>query len=204
MPRQAPAHAPFPDTAWRPHLDAYEPSLARAAAACSQYVSDIAAGATPYWLTFSGVPGSGKTFLARQTFRAAAKFNHRGNASICLTDPSDPSDRRPDCVWLDSARFAARLIGGREFDLPEYLARDFLVAYDDLGAARDKSDFLADALYRLCNHRLGRWTIFTTNLTLEEISTRIDDRVASRLIRERNLGLSLKAGDYALRKTAVA
>lgn len=195
---------PLPDTAWRPHLDAYEPSLARAAAACSQYVSDIAAGADPYWLTLSGVPGSGKTFLARQTFLAAAKFNHRGNAPVCLTNPRDPADRRPDCVWLDSTRFADRLLACREFDLPEYLARDFLVAYDDLGAARDKSDFLADALYRLCNHRLARWTIFTTNLTLEEISTRIDDRVASRLIRDRNLGLSLKAGDYALRKTAVA
>ena len=48
-------------------------------------------------------------------------------------------DRRPESVWMDSAVFAKQLMQDRQYDLPEYLSRDFFVVFDDLGAARDTS-----------------------------------------------------------------
>lgn len=141
--------------------------------------------------------------LARQIFAEARRHNRLGNAPIYLRDKNDEHDRRPECVWLDMTRFAERLRAG-EYDLPEYLARDFIVVLDDLGAARDKTDFLADGLFRLCNARLGKWTVFTTNLTFEQVSNDIDERVASRLVRDANEAVKITAHDYALRKKPTA
>jgi DNA replication protein DnaC len=140
--------------------------------------------------------------LARQVFAESQRYNP-GNAPIWRTGNGfyDESCRRPRCVWLDAPAFADRLRKG-EFDLPEYLAADFLVVVDDLGAARDKTNFIADGLYRLCNSRLGKWTVFTTNLRLNEVAEQIDPRVASRLIRDENVLCRIEAPDYALHKPA--
>lgn len=58
---------------------------------------------------------------------------------------------------------------------------------------------VADALFRLANARIGRWTVWTSNLTHREISDSIDARLASRLIRDGNKGIRITAPDYALR-----
>lgn len=155
----------------------------------------MAARATPRWLTLSGVAGCGKTMLATMLFNEAKKHNPAGDG--LWIDPTGRGARRPKNVWLDASRFADRMKEG-EFDLPEYLVDDWLVVMDDLGASRDKTSFVADATYRFCNARRDKWTIFTTNLTLPEISERIDERVASRLIRDNNALISIRAGDYAM------
>ncbi len=159
----------------------------------------MARTAEPYWLTFTGRQGTGKTMLARQIFAAARAHNpgDREGPWITGTGFYDPRDRRPNRVWLHAHQLADRMRGG-EWDLPEYLRADFLVVLDDLGAARDKSEFLADALYRLADQRMHRWTIWTTNLTLAEIHDRLDPRISSRLIRDENAIVSITAEDYAL------
>ena len=198
--------APAASPVWQPRLDAYEPSLVLALAAATRFVADMAMAHEPRWLTFAGVCGCGKTFLALQIF-AQAEHHNPGNPkrnpiwpSDWATSPRTSLDgfRRPRCVWMTANQFAARMRGG-DYQLPEYLAEDFLVAIDDIGAARDTTNFIADALYRLCNVRLGRWTLFTTNLTLGDIEAQIDGRVASRLIRDANSMVDIDAGDYALR-----
>lgn len=156
--------------------------------------------ATPYWLTLTGITGCGKTLLARQTFEAAARLNPH-NEGVWIHPGREASDftRRPGNVWMTASEFAERIRG--EFKLPELLAGDFLVCIDDLGAARDTTSFIADGLYRLCNARLGKWTLFTSNLGLGEIARQIDERVASRMIRDGNVCHRITAGDYATRKT---
>jgi DNA replication protein DnaC len=187
------------ESPWRPELDAYEPSLRRAADVAAKYVADMARGAQPYWLTLSGIHGTGKTMLARQIFAQAKRHNPGDQQAIWLTGTGvyDHKSRRPRCVWFHSHDFGDTMKRG-EWDLPEYLRSDFLVVLDDLGAARDKSDFLADALYRLADQRMHRWTIWTTNLTLEEIATNLDARISSRLVRGENATATIKAQDYAL------
>ena len=149
--------APAQSPAWRPTIDAYEPTLARAATAAARFVASMTSGESGHWLTLAGPVGCGKTMLARQIFAEAKKHNTAGNASIYVRSKWDESDRRPGCAWFDVMTFAKRMRGG-EYDLPEYLARDFIVVMDDLGAERDTSGFIADAMFRFCNARLGKWT----------------------------------------------
>lgn len=186
---------------WRPDLDEREPTVARAAHHIAMMIAEMKAGSRPHWLTISGLCGTGKTMLAKQLFDKSKPVNP-GAASLWVHDMSlrEEDRRRPRCVWLTAADFAKR-IREKEFDLPEYLRADWLVVIDDLGAERDPTAFVADSIYRLCNGRMGKWTVFTSNLDLPEIARQIDERVASRLIRDGNIFHRITAKDYALRKT---
>lgn len=182
---------------WEPSLDTYESSLRYAADTAAQFIADMAAFSRPYWLTFSGVNGCGKTMLCAQIVQAARPLNPGEKSLWIPVDKSKP--RRPRCVWFDEKDFATRLRAG-EYDLPDYLADDFLLVFDELGFARDPSSFIADGIARLCQSRRDKWTVFATNLSLEEIAQRIDARITSRLIRDDNRFITIKAGDYALRR----
>lgn len=162
-------------------------------------MADGAAGATPYWLTLSGVTGCGKTMLAEQTFAQARKHNPADRVSVWQSGHGVWSEwnRRPVSLWMTVTAFAERVRA--DFNYTERLANDYLVAIDDIGAARDQTTFIAEALYRLLNARLGKWTLLTTNFSLPEIAKTIDERVASRLIRGGNQFHEITAGDYSLR-----
>ena len=185
--------------AWYPdiNLDGDTTGTIRAAAdAAAAIVAEMRANAAPRWLTLTGLQGTGKTMLARQIFAESQSLNP-GAASLWIGDR-----RRPRCVWLDETDFAEAVMADAR--LPEYLAGDYLVILDDLGSARERWDRVADALFRLANARLGRWTIWTSNLTHREISDSIDARLASRLIRDGNKGVRITAPDYALRNRKIA
>lgn len=70
---------------------------------------------------------------------------------------------------------------------------------DDIGAGRDATGFASDKLNTLLAGRVGKWTIITSNLSLDGIA-QIDTRIASRIIREPgNLYIDLDVKDYGLR-----
>lgn len=181
---------------WRPNLDAYEPSLQKAADLAAAFVADMACGKTPgRWLTFTGKTGCGKTMLARQILEQSGKSNPGRDTWGPFPGPYLPP--RPYCVWLDATQFADSMRSGH-YHLPESLANDWCVVLDDIGTVRDRTDFVAEAIYRFCNARMGKWTVFTSNLSLEQIMDQIDERVASRLIRDNNTMHRITARDYAL------
>lgn len=161
----------------------------------------MAAGAAPYWLTFTGPTGTGKTFIARQTYLEARKYNLAATANWPQQlGVYDERKRRPDCRWIDAAAFARLYLDDKQYDLPEYLAHEWLVGFDDLGSETGNpkaAESLAAAYYRMANQRLGKWTIWTTNFTLDEVKDRIDVRVSSRLIRDNNRLATIVAPDYA-------
>ncbi len=189
-----------PTSNWRPTLNAWDPSLRRAADAAAKFVADVEAGLEPYWLTFSGEPGCGKTMLTRQTFDEAKKHaeaaaaNHPQQVGLY-----DERKRRPGTRWVDETNFVRLMLDDRQYDLPEYIAHEWLVCYDDLGSKRDAKELLGEALFRLSNQRLGKWTLWSTNFTIDEIKDRVDTRLASRLIRDNNRLVTITAGDYAMR-----
>lgn len=184
---------------WRPSLSEHHESLTKAADACARFIADMANGRPPYWLTLVGQQGVGKTMLAEQMLLEARRHNPGDQPGpwIAGTGIYDENRRRPRCVWFTAPQFKDRMLGG-DFDLPEYLRADFLVVLDDLGASRDnRNDALADGLYRLADLRMHRWTVWTSNLNLQEISQRLDPRISSRLIRDENKLINITAPDYA-------
>jgi hypothetical protein len=132
--------------------------------------------------------------LAKQISRQARTLHQPPEVTLPDGTPYTPGVR-----YIEAAEFASRMYAGAHEWLDE-VCRDWLVTFDDLGAARDKQDYLADQLFRLASQRVSRWTVWTTNLNLEEIKVRVDGRLASRLVRDGNKFVTIEAGDYALRK----
>lgn len=204
----SPRLAPTPESkntdqpsGWRPTLNEYEPTIREAVDACARFIADMEKGIPPYWLTITGENGCGKTTLARQTFAFAKANCNPGRHSLWISGAGIRSEenRRPNCEWFTADTFSQRM-GAGEWDLPEYLRPDYLVTIDDLGRSRDTANAtFTDGLCRLADQRMHRWMLWTTNLTLAEIASRLDPRIASRLIRDENRLITIKAGDYALR-----
>jgi DNA replication protein DnaC len=156
-------------------------------------------GAMPYWLTLTGPFGCGKTMLARQVFDRAAATCNPGRHSLWIAGRGvrHEDNRRPRCCWFTADSFVQAM--GQDWGLPEYLRADYLVAIDDLGRAKDTAaGTFTDGLCRLADNRMGRWTLWTTNLSYAELGARLDARIASRLIRDENKVARITAKDYAL------
>lgn len=85
-----------------------------------------------------------------------------------------------------------------EYNLPSSMRGDFFVAFDELGVERDPTNFISNAVSEFCENRIGKWTMFATNFTLSEIAEQMDARIASRMVRDRNQVVAIKARDYAL------
>jgi len=165
------------------------------------FIRDMEEGRPGRWLTLLGDPGVGKTMMARQMLAQSRLSNPGGGSGVWISGTSagdTERNPRPKCVWIDASAFAKRMLNG-QYDEPENYFNDWCVVFDDLGAARDTStNYIADAIYRFANSRLGKWTIWTSNLRLQEISARLDPRIASRLIRDENRLIEIEARDYAL------
>lgn len=119
-------------------------------------------------LLLSGTTGSGKTHLAAALLRELIKRGQK-----CTF-------RRIANLYQD-LRESFRLNTSEAEILSPYLASP-LIVLDDLGSGA-LSDMERRAALQIIDVRLNslRPTIITTNLDLEEISAKIDDRVASRL-----------------------
>jgi len=75
----------------------------------------------------------------------------------------------------------------------------YFLVIDDLGSPRDINGYLADCYAKICEERLGKWTIITTNKPLGQIAEEIDARIASRMIRGGSKVVATNAGDWNLR-----
>jgi hypothetical protein len=162
-------------------------------------------GAEPYWLTLQGTFGCGKTMLLRQVHAEAKRINPGNPVNNPIWPPDwDANDthvyhgRRPYALIYDEGGLASRMRSGY-YELPRSLRDDWFVAMDEVGVTRDPTNFVAEAISTFCDIRLRSWTMFATNLTLQEIADRMDARIASRMLREGNKVINITACDYALR-----
>ena len=163
-----------------------DPELEAMVRACREFERRFRAGAPPCWLSLLGTSETGKTHCADLIWRRLA----------------------PRCGWSDVTYSRAKifwpaLIGELRDGESRAFFRDLmrwpLILLDDIGSERDNSGFAAEQLYTLLGCRARRWTILTSNRTLNQIAA-LDVRVANRFIRDGNLLCEVKTVGYSTRQ----
>lgn len=133
-----------------------------------------------------GKTGIGKTWMA--TAIAIDMLDPAHNHTIARIDPPNPVSYDIALAWISTPMLMSRIRSTfrkdskeSEHDIIEEVSRYRCLVLDDLGAEKI-TDFSASTLYAILstrrNHR--RFTIVTTNQTLEEINA-WEPRMASRL-----------------------
>lgn len=150
----------------------------------------------PRWLSLLGSSGAGKTMLAKIVLSEARAFAQR-SPYVIQTAIEQRVRRVKFGTW---PKMAKRLRQG-DYDIMDEFKTAWLAIVDDIGAEHDaKSGFIPAELYDLLNERLGRWTLFTSNLSMDEIAEQIDGRIASRLRRDGSTVVEVQVPDFATRR----
>jgi DNA replication protein DnaC len=152
-------------------------------------------GSAPYWISYLGGTGIGKTHLSKEIFRYVD--NHYSHTELYQRRDGSYSNYR-ECIFMDCRKLAKMARNG-EYDSITNLSNVYFLVLDDLGAAYDRNGYIASVYDELINDRLGKWTVITSNLDAEEISEQLDARIASRLVRNNSVRLDLTAPDYNTR-----
>lgn len=181
---------------WCPDFDTGgDPQLIAMLSKARRFVMDYKAGASGRWLSLLGTSGAGKTFLAdivREKTKQAWRVGSGEDSFIQYT-------RWPKHHW---PTIGERMLGG-EWDLWEMIAEQDECVIDDIGADNDPKKTITDKLCKIAEMRLGKWTVFTSNLTLGDIARQLDQRISSRMNgRNGNECVSVDVIDYNLRRRA--
>ena len=172
-------------TAWLKLQTHGNPALRSLVAKCATFALAVKEGGEPRWLTLLGPSGTGKTHCARRLWQSLQKrfdWTRMGFRERLIYWPAFVSDLR----------------SGSAYDLEREMQTWPMLCLDDIGAERDNTGFASEHLNALLGCRVGRWTIITSNLSLEQIGA-IDPRIADRMIREPNIMIEMDCSSYTMR-----
>ena len=151
-----------------------EQGLENLVSQCANFATALTKQEHPRWISLLGTCGTGKTHCAVRLW----DLRHHLSWTRTLYDGHI-------VYW---PRFVVQLrervregVGCGEFlDMGHWP----LLVLDDIGAERDPTGFATEHLNLLLGMRVGKWTVLTSNLALDQLA-KIDDRIASRMVRER-------------------
>jgi DNA replication protein DnaC len=140
-----------------------------------------------HWLSLTGDSGTGKTYLCRMAL------------DVIKTDTALMRHSWLSCPVIYSywPTLLNRLRDGEYYRLTDMISAN-VVLLDELTIDHDPSGFAADKLCHILSGRVGKWTLITSNLTIERIEE-LDRRIASRMVRDGSKILNCNTQDYAMR-----
>lgn len=172
-----------------------EKHMVKLVTACARMMLDMKEGVAPYWLSLLGTSGAGKTYLAKKVFKwhrecglfNSGTSNERGLSEVVYA--------REWCWWPQLSRTLKSNDGYGELNDVE--SATFSVI-DEIGADLDKTGHVTNCLATMLCGRVGKWTLITSNRSVDEIQQNIDPRVASRMIRDGSEVVDVNVEDYSL------
>lgn len=185
---------------FRPFETFKDPQLIAMLDAAKRFAADMLEDAPPYWLCLLGTSGAGKTMLMRTIHGI---FRNR------LEDTRDRTKERG--IWYKKGglilweKALNRMLSG-DYDFLEDVYDRWEFCIDDIGIGTGENDnpklrsMSAQKLYSVAERRLGKWTVITANLSMDQISSRLDPRISSRMIRGDSVVVDVNVEDYNLRK----
>lgn len=182
-----------------------DPQLERMKAEAASFVDDIARDREPRWLSLLGTSGAGKTMLAKLISKLFRKsFHGRTNW------PATERTRTATCPYGRIIQYRGgfinwgdainnRMLQG-EYDFLADMRDYSFFAIDDIASEYERHrELSASKLYNVLEARLGKWTVITANLSLEQIGTVLDTRIASRMLRNESTVVDVNVPDFNLR-----
>lgn len=161
--------------------------LEKLVATCARWARRLKLHQSPAWVSLIGKTGTGKTHCAERLWYFAEQRFHWHTMQFC----------HAPVYW---PKFVSELRAGEAFNMLRDMIQWPVLLLDDIGAERDTTGFAAEQLNMLLGSRLRKWTIITSNLTLEQLAG-IDPRISDRIIREPgNEYIELTTQSYAVRK----
>jgi DNA replication protein DnaC len=166
-----------------------DPEIENMVRKCAEFALAFKAGKTPRWITLLGVTGTGKTHCARRLWKHLSDRLDWRSAEFVQSE----------IYW---PKFVSELRSGNAFDKFRDLWQWPAILVDDIGADRDTTGFATDQLNTLLGSRGDKWTIITSNLTLEQLG-KVEPRIADRIIRPPNIFLEIRTRSHALRSAEI-
>jgi len=145
----------------------------------------------PYWCSLLGAAGTGKTHLAEACRQKITDY------TLDLYKDKKGRNKRHTVGFIYWVEVVAKLRAGDYYLIDSYSKKDILFI-DDFGAEQ-KTEFSIGGANELFNKRCRKWTFITSNLSLDDISKQIDERISSRLIRGGNVVTETNAIDFSFR-----
>jgi len=163
-----------------------DPVLERMKTESARFVQDALDRKTPRWLSLVGSSGTGKTFLARMILERLWKselYSHSLlKCGVLLQEwPAMLSKMREGSFYLSADCGLANLL-----------------VLDEVMIGHDPNGFAADKLAGILSSRVGKWTVITSNLTIQAIGV-IDTRISSRMFRDGSVVVKCDTIDWGLR-----
>jgi DNA replication protein DnaC len=172
-----------------------DPQLEKMLHAAMRFTSAMQLDEDPHWLCLLGPSGAGKTHLSKSIIKywreKAGWWSLEGRAGLV---PQLKESR-----FISWRKFIDRQKAGEFSEIQSVVSLPFVVI-DDFGAEHDPTGFAKSRLDRVADERLGKWTVFTSNLLLNQIAKEIDPRISSRMIRGQNIVIEVDVTDYNIRK----
>lgn len=169
----------------RLRFEVFHPALVEMPAAAARFLDAILRPSErPFWLSYLGPSGVGKTLLCRQICALAAR---PGWWKIRTRD----GHRGP---WIAHIQPALDL---QDWRAPSDFAKADLVYVEDIGSGvgldRGAGSVLRGRIAELLQLRAGKWTLLDANLYRADIASQLDPRIASRLRRDGSVLIEIPA-----------
>lgn len=164
-----------------------DPVLEKMLALSKQFEFDVKQKNPPYWLSFVGGTGTGKTMLSEIIFNAVRNLQHvRSHPTLTV-----------GAHKIHWPEFVSKVFRGENYRVDHVKDANFAVI-DEMSNGVDRNGFERDLLWRVIYSRVGKFTVINTNLTMEAIE-KMNDRIASRMIRDGSVVVECNTQDFGLR-----